>query len=164
MNKKMTVSRIKTAISSLAQAGIKTTTYWVVGYPGETETHFNETLSLLEELKDDIYEADWHPFYFFPQGQVESANWVREHGIELLYPEEFSSLLLTKTWALSTDPGREEIYDRMNRFASACRRLGIPNPYSMMDIYQADKRWKELHPRSGPPLLELHNYKHVKTT
>jgi len=162
MNKKMTVQQIKTAVSTLAGQGIKTTTYWVIGYPGETETDFCQTLDLITELKDDIYEADWHPFYFFPKGQVQSNHWVQAHGITTLYPEEFDEMLFTRTWVLKTNPGREEIYDRLNRFRARCRELGIPNPYSMMEIYQADKRWKSLHPLCGPSLLELHNHHHIK--
>jgi radical SAM superfamily enzyme YgiQ (UPF0313 family) len=160
MDKKMTVEQIKKAVKNLAACGIKTTTYWVIGYPGEKEEDFRQTIELLTELKDDIYEADWHPFYFFPRGQVKSNDWTQEHDIELLYPEEFTDLLLTQTWILNREPGREEVYNRLNRFAEACKELGIPNPYSMMDIYQADKRWQQLHPGAGPPLLELHNFKH----
>jgi radical SAM superfamily enzyme YgiQ (UPF0313 family) len=163
MNKNMSVHQVKNAISSLANSGIKTTTYWVIGYPGESEEDFSDTLKLLADIKDDIYEADWHPFYFFPHGQVNSERWVKQQqGLELLYPEEFTGLLLTQTWILTSNPGREETYHRMNRFADQCRKLNIPNPYSMMEIYQADKRWKQLHPNCGPSLLELHNYKFLK--
>lgn len=161
MNKKMTVDRIKTAIKNLANSGIKTTTYWVIGYPGETETDFNGTLELLSELKDDIYEADWHPFYFYPKGQVHSDNWIQENDVESLYPEKFKDLLLTLTWILKKEPGREELYDRMNRFGETCKKLNIPNPYSMMEIYNADKRWKQLHPTAGPTILELHNSRYL---
>lgn len=162
MDKKITVEQIKAALHSLANAGIKTTTYWVIGYPGETEADFADTLKLLGESRADIYEADWHPFYFFPRGQVRSHRWVEEFGIEPLYPPEFTDLLLIQTWVLKTNPRREEIYDRLNRFAGACREAGIPNPYSLDEIYQADKRWKELHPRCGPTILELHNFNYVK--
>lgn len=162
MNKKITVNQIKGALSTLANSGIKTTTYWVIGYPGETEEDFNETIQLLEEMKNDIYEADWHPFYFYPQGQVKSSKWNLEYGIEPLYPPEYDQVLLLQTWTLDTSPGRREILDRLNRFGQACKRLGIPNPYSLDEIYQADKRWKQLHPACGPTILELHNYNFVK--
>jgi len=162
MNKKMPVQQIKNAVSALAKAGIKTTTYWVVGYPGETEEDFKQTLALLTELKNDIYEADWHPFYFFPKGQVRSNQWVNDYGIESMYPEKFNDLLILQTWKLKTNPTPADIGDRMNRFGETCRKMNIPNPYSMMDIFKADKRWKELHPNCGPSLLELHNNNHLK--
>ena len=161
MKKRVKVEIMKKAISNLANFGIKTTTYWIIGYPGETEDDFLKTLELLTELKGDIYEADWHPFYFFPQGQVNSKKWTGEHDIELLYPEEYSDMLLTQTWILKTDPERDVIIDRLNRFGAACRKLGIPNPSSMMELYQAEKRWKDLHPKTGPTILDLHNYKHT---
>jgi radical SAM superfamily enzyme YgiQ (UPF0313 family) len=162
MNKKMTVAQIKQSISNLAGAGIKTTTYWVIGHPGETEADFQETLELLSQLKNDIYEADWHPFYFFPRGQVNSGKWLRENKIKLLYPDKFSDLLLTQTWVLETSPTRTEIVERMNRFGEMRRKSDIPNPYSIMDIYRADKRWQSLHANAGPTILEIHNCKHLK--
>ena len=157
MDKRISIDQIKKALESLANAGIKTTTYWVIGYPGETEGDFQETLQLLGEIKDYIYEADWHPFYFFPYGQVGSRKWVRKFGVELVYPDEFSDMLVTQTWRLKTDPAREDIYERLNRFSVACKELKIPNPYSLLEIYQADKRWKKLHPEAGPNILDLHN-------
>jgi radical SAM superfamily enzyme YgiQ (UPF0313 family) len=161
MNKKMSVQQMKKALSALANSGIKTTAYWVIGYPGETEADFRETLNLVTEMKDELYEVDWHPFYFFPQGQVSSHRWSQEFEIEPLYPEEFSDMLLTQTWILNTNPGREEIYDRLNRFGEACKKNGILNPYSLYEIYQADLRWKKLHAKAKdtPSILELHNQK-----
>ncbi len=51
MGKGITAQQIREALSSLAQAGIKTTTYWVIGYPGETEEDFQQTLDLVKEMK-----------------------------------------------------------------------------------------------------------------
>ena len=155
MNKKITPDQIKQALQSLALAGIKTTTYWVIGHPGETETDFRQTLEILEECRDSIYEADWHPFYFFPAGQTNSTGWRNENRIRLLYPEEATDLLITQTWTLETKPERSEIYDRLCRFADHCRVLGIPNPYSLRDIYLADERWKHLQKNAVPALVEL---------
>lgn len=155
MNKNITVEQIKKAISSLAQAGIKTTTYWVIGHPGETEEDFQATLDLIEECKYDIYEADFHPFYYFPTGQVNSEVWKEESGITALYPEEALELLITQTWFLNTKPTREEIYDRVCRFEEHCAKHNIPNPYSLREIFLADERWKELHENAVPSLIEL---------
>jgi radical SAM superfamily enzyme YgiQ (UPF0313 family) len=157
MHKKISPDRIRRALTALANAGIKTTTYWVICYPGETESDFQETLRLLCEPKDVIYEADWHPFHSFPFGRVSSRQWARTFGIETVYPEAFSDALVTQTWRLKTDPPREEVYERLNRFGGTCAELKIPNPYSLLEIFQADKRREKLHPQAGPNILELRN-------
>lgn len=155
MDKHITPEQIKEAIACLAYAGIKTTTYWVVGYPGETEEDFQQTLDLIEEMKDDIYEAECSPFTYFLTGQVSSDNFASEHGVRLLYPESAGNMLVTQTWELNCSPSREEVYKRVCRFANHCRRLGIANPYSMEDIYEADMRWKSLHRNAVPPLINF---------
>jgi len=155
MNKKITPDQIMDALAALAGAGIKTTTYWVIGHPGEREEDFLETLDLIEECRDDIYEVDWHPFYFFPTGQVNSKSWREENGIRELYPPSARDLLLTRTWVLDTPPSRAEVFDRMCRFGKHCKDLGIPNPYSLRDIHHADQRWSRLHNNAVPPLTAL---------
>lgn len=155
MNKKVSVEQIKKSLIALANAGIKTTTYWVLGHPGETEQDFRQTLELITQLKDFIYEVDWHPFFFYPTGQVNSEKWAGETGISLLYPETMTDMLITPTWELKAEPSREEIYDRVCRFAIHCQNLSLPNPYSIFDIYEADERWKHLHQNAVPPLIEL---------
>jgi radical SAM superfamily enzyme YgiQ (UPF0313 family) len=140
MNKKITIQQVKTAVRSLAYAGIKTTTYWVIGYPGETEEEFQKTLDLIEELKDDIYEADCNPFWYFYGGQVNSNEWNKKIKSKPLYPGKFMDMLILQTWVLDTEPSREETYNRVNRFIEHINRLGIPNPYSLEEIYRADER------------------------
>jgi radical SAM superfamily enzyme YgiQ (UPF0313 family) len=155
MNKHITPHQIKATVSHLAHAGIKTTTYWVIGYPGETEADFQQTLDLVEELKNDIYEAEFNAFWFFLKGQVKSGEWEREQKSTLLYPAEAKHMLILPTYILETAPSREEIYSRMGRFTRHITRLNLPNPYSLHDIHQADERWKKLHKNSVPSLLEL---------
>lgn len=151
MGKKITTQQIKKTIAALAYAGIKTTTYWVVGFPGETEKDFQDTLDLVEELEDDIYEADGSPFWYFLKGQVGSDQWSQKSMP--LYPEEYRSLFLVQTWILDLEPSREEIYRRMRRFVEHCEKLGIPNPYSLKDVHLADERWKKLHKNAVPSLV-----------
>lgn len=93
MGKKITLQQIKDAVSSLAYAGIKTTTFWVIGHPGETEEDFHMTL------------------------------------------------------------------ERVNRFIRHCRKLGIPNPYLLDDIHDADQRWKKLYKNAVPALMDLRDKK-----
>jgi radical SAM superfamily enzyme YgiQ (UPF0313 family) len=159
MNKNTTVERMKAAISGLASAGIKTTTYWVVGFPGETEVNFQETLDFLEEMSDDIFEADCSPFWYFPEAQGGGSQW-KDRNI-LLYPENARDMLVIETWILDCEPQREEIYRRMWRFTERCKKLGIPNPYSLEEFHRADLRWKELHKNAVPPLVMFGKDKYI---
>ena len=154
MDKKITTAGIRESLSNLAHAGIKTSTYWVVGYPGETEADFRETLALIERLKDDIYEAEANPFRFYPMGQVKSGEWAGSGTAALLYPPPAKELLTLQTWFLEdVAPSREEIYSRLSRFVAHCKKLGVPNPYSWQEINAADERWKKLHLNAVPPLM-----------
>lgn len=155
MNKKTTTQEIRKAITLLGERGIKTTTYWVIGYPGETEEDFQETLNLVAELSDNIYEAEASTFTYYEYGQVGSAKWERESNRGTLYSKETSDTLLVKTWRMDCPPSREEVLDRVWRFVEHCKRLGVPNPYSLHEIYAADTRWKDLHTQAVPGLVEL---------
>ncbi|MCP4150746.1 MAG: radical SAM protein, partial [bacterium] len=143
MNKKTTVEESKSSIANLAAAGIKTTTLWVVGHPGETEEDFQKTLDFIEEMREDLYEAECRPFYYYLAGQAGTVEdtWFKMKTA-LLYPERFTGMLKYRTWLLDGEPTREETYRRVNRFVQHCKKLGIPNPYSSREIYEADERWK----------------------
>jgi radical SAM superfamily enzyme YgiQ (UPF0313 family) len=150
MKKGITIDQIKAAISGFALAGIKTTTYWVIGFPGETETDFQMTLDLIEELKDHIYQAECNPFLYHFAGQNCSDKW-KKHRI-LLYPEWAKKLLVFDSWTLAVEPVREVAYERMHRFSAHCKKLGIPNPYSLKEIFDADNRWKKLQKFAVPSI------------
>ncbi|MGD2087790.1 MAG: radical SAM protein [Candidatus Aminicenantes bacterium] len=151
MNKKVTPTQIRDALKSLAHAGIKTTTYWIIGYPGETEEDFQQTLQLVEELKNDIYEAEFNAFWYYESGQVKSNEWAKKSI--LLYPGTARDMLILQTRILDLPPSRQETYQRLNRIYQHAGKLGIPNPYSLYDIYKADERWGKLHPNGVPSLL-----------
>ncbi|MCP4148628.1 MAG: radical SAM protein [bacterium] len=153
INKGITVDQIRETIRCLAYAGIKTTAYWLVGYPGETEEDFQMTLDLIEELQNDIWESECNPFYYFYSGQEQGGEWSKRR--RLLYPESSTDKLITQTWTLDIEPQREEVYRRMNRFVEHCDKLGIPNPYTIRELYEADERWKRLHKNAVPSIIEL---------
>lgn len=157
MDKKITVAQSKAAISSLASVGIKTTTYWAVGHPGETEEDFQKTLDFLTEMQDDIYEAEADPFRYFYAGQGSSDEWSEKYGCSLVYPAEATDMLLVQTWWPNTTPSREEAYDRLCRFKEHCEELGITNLDSVNVIHSSDERWKHLHKNAVPPFVELEN-------
>ena len=164
MNKQTGPEQIKTAIRTLAAEGIKTTTYWVIGHPGETETDFEASLRLIEACGTDIYEAEPHGFYFYPRGQVASRKWSRDGEVVDLYGPEYADLLVTRSFRLASAPSRADLLRRVARFTAFTRDLGIANPYSLREIEAADQRWIAGHPRSGPPLIELHNVNHPPDT
>lgn len=153
IDKKISPNQTKEALASLANAGIKTTAYWVIGHPGETEEDFLQTLQLLEETKNNIYEAECNPFIFGFTGQSKSHEWSDRR--KLLYPPEAKSMLVLQSWIVDSLPTREETYKRVSRFVTRCQELGIPNPYSLNDIYQADIRWKNLHINAVPCLVDF---------
>jgi radical SAM superfamily enzyme YgiQ (UPF0313 family) len=153
MGKNITPDMIKAAVSSLAMAGIKTTTYWAVGHPGETEADFQATLDLIEELKDNIYQSEANPFLYYYETQTNSKKWADART--LLFPEEFNDMLIFKTWTLKLEPLREEVFRRMFRFTQHCSKLGIPNPYSYGEHIKAEERWKRLHKNAVPSIFEF---------
>lgn len=159
MHKKISIEQIKGAIMNLATAGIKTTAMFVVGHPGETEENFQETLMLIEDLQDYIYEADCNPFQFYYSGQVDSDAWEAQFKRMPLYSEKYDKLIFSKTWTLDVYPVREIAYERANRFAMFVKKLGIQNPYKLEDIKRADERWAMLHKNAVPSMLDIQHGK-----
>ncbi|MCP4157036.1 MAG: radical SAM protein [bacterium] len=157
MDKCITLEQSQAALTALAYAGIKTTTFWLFGFPGETEDDFLQTLEFIEKNKDTIYEADCNAFNYYLTGQANSEEWQKNNKGVLLYPEWAKEILVTQTWILDCEPTREDAYDRVNRFVEHCAKLGIPNPYSLSDVYKADERWKKLHKNAVPAIVDLKN-------
>lgn len=155
MGKKISIPHVKEAVCALAYAGIKTTTAWMVGHPGETEEDFRMTLDLIEELKDYLYEVKLQYFKYYLRGQPQSVSWAENSYPVLLYPEWARDMLVSQSWRLDCEPSWEDTIDRVNRFMEHTRRLGLPSNYSLEDVNAADRRWKKLQPNAVPPLVEL---------
>jgi radical SAM superfamily enzyme YgiQ (UPF0313 family) len=155
MDKRITVDQIKASISALAYAGIKTTTYWVIGHPGETEADFQQTLDLVEELKDDIFQAECNYFLLHYSKQFGEDNWKKQ--TRLLYPQWAADMLKFEyyTPGPGMESSREETFRRVHRFEAHCKKLGIPNPYSYQAHAAADERWQRLHKNAVPPLVDF---------
>jgi radical SAM superfamily enzyme YgiQ (UPF0313 family) len=143
MDKMTTPQVISDVLKSLSNAGIRTTTYWIVGFGGETESDFQETCDFIKEHHRYIYELEAHPYYYYPYGQIGS----RLHECFSLYPEEVVKLTKFKVWEVKdANPTREERYDRLRRISKLAADLGLPNIYTMAERYVAEERWQRLHP------------------
>jgi hypothetical protein len=64
-------------------------------------------------------------------------------------------MLIFDYWTLDMEPLRQVAYERMNRFEAHCRKLGIPNPYSLKESFDSDRRWKKLQKFAVPPMDEF---------
>jgi hypothetical protein len=143
MDKMTSPKTISDALKSLANAGIRTTTYWIVGFPKETRDDFRETLDFIREHHRYIYELEAHPYYYYPYGQIGS----RLHKCYSLYPEEVTRHTRFKVWEIiDADPSREERYERLLQISRLASELGLPNIYTMAERFQAEDRWHRLWP------------------
>ena len=156
MDKRITVDQIKATVRALAYAGIKTTTYWVIGHPDETEEDFQATLDLLEELRNDIFQAECNYFLYHYSKQMHESDWAKDRMP--LYPDWANELLVFKHWTLNRYPLRDETFRRVHRFEAHCRKLGIPNPYSINEYFNADSRWESLHSNAVPTMAAFKNF------
>lgn len=143
MDKMTTPKVISDVLKTLASAGIRTTTYWIVGFPGESEADFKGTCDFIREHYRYIYELEAHPYYYYPYGQVGS----RLYQCSSLYPEEVTQYTKFKVWEIDdANPPRDVRYERLRKLAKMCADLGLINIYTMTERYQAEDRWHRLHP------------------
>ena len=143
MDKMTTPNVISNVLKTLASEGIRTTTYWIVGFPGETEEDFQETCDFIKQHHQFIYELEAHPYYYYPYGQIGS----RLYQCQSLYSESVTDVIKFKVWdIIDANPSRAVRYERLHRISKLAADLGLPNIYTMAERYQAEDRWHQLHP------------------
>jgi len=155
MDKRMTVGQMGKVLENLADAGIQTSTLWIVGFPEEDESAFQHSLDFLVEFKDSIYCADPWQFIFHPTVGAEpvfgrlvaSQSFEARYGMRRLYPEEFDDALLVQYHELDIPDIIPMKIDRIRRMCALMAQAGIPNPYTLREWRAANRRWEELHPR-----------------
>ena len=161
MHKDITIQQSKNALKSLALAGVKTTAYFVIGHPDETEKDFQLTLDYISEMKDYMWEVEANPFYYHYNSQTDSDSWSDKR--KLLYTEKMRNMLVFDTWTLNSYPLREERYNRLRRFTYHCDMLGIMNPYTAIELHNADLRWSKLHKNAVPSIWEFEKFGNIVT-
>jgi anaerobic magnesium-protoporphyrin IX monomethyl ester cyclase len=84
MNKGVTVEQAKEAIALTKKMGLRTTGFFILGFPGETEETLKETLDLIYECKlDDLMCSFYTPF-----AGAQAYQDLEEHGT---YHEDFDN-------------------------------------------------------------------------
>lgn len=143
MDKMTTPQVISDVLKTLASAGIRTTTYWITGFTGETEEDFQETLEFIREHHRYIYELEAHAYYYYPYGQIGS----RLHQCHSIYPDSVTDIIKFKVWEINdANPPRVERFNRLRRVSELASALGLPNIYTMTDRFAAEERWHRLYP------------------
>lgn len=153
IDKGITIEQSKKTLRNLATAGIKTTGYFVIGHPGETEYDFNKTLDFIEESKDFFWQIEPHVFNYLHTGQISNDIWSEKR--KLFYPEKFMEDLVCQKYYVDIEPNRTTVIERLLKIVAHCDKLGIKNPYYSYDKFNADLRWKKLHKNAVPTILEL---------
>ncbi len=148
MEKRNTVQAMAQSLYSLAEADIATSTLWIVGYPGEDDSDFSQTLRFIGENRASMYQADAWLFQYHPTGLPGSSQIEAEHGSRPRFSSDLCDLLRVKPYSVC-GLSSEERFQRLHRFVARMRELKIPNPYSLYEWIGAESRWESLGHRSG---------------
>lgn len=149
MVKLTTPDLMSRSLSALASANIMTSTLWIVGYPGETEQEFQQTLNFIREHRHEIYQADAWLFQYHREGLAQSAALERDYGSRARFSDSLNEILNVSPYLVDSDFTAAERFGRLERFVALMRELRIPNPYSVYEWLGAERRWRELGRDSG---------------
>lgn len=149
MNKMTDPNKMSRSLAALSKAGILTSTLWIVGYPGETEQEFNETLRFIAEHKTQIYQSDAWLMQYHWSGLAGSEVLHKARGSTPRFSERLNDIFKLVPMRVIEDLSPQDRFARLERFVAAMQECSIPNPYSLFQWVEADRRWAELGRRSG---------------
>ena len=136
-------------LKSLSSAGVITSTLWIIGFPGESEQEFNETLRFIREHRSFIYQSDAWLMQYHPSGLAGSDRIGGDGGWHSRFSEELTNILKVSPMSASNDLSAAERFSRLEQFVEAMNLASIPNPYSLFQWLEADRRWGELGKDAG---------------
>jgi len=132
------------SLAVLSAEGVITSTLWIVCFPGESESEFNDTLAFIRANRANIYQADAWLFQYHPAGLAHSGEIETERGSRTRYSDEVNRILAVAPYVVDRDMSAAERFDRLERFVRTMRDLEIPNPYNVYEWFAAEGRWKTL--------------------
>ena len=135
MVKQTTPENMEKSLRALSKHGILTSTLWIVAYPGETEDEYNETLKFIKDNSDFIYQSDAWLFQYHPLGLSKSDEITSEKGSKARFSDHINEILSVSPYYVDQDLSQAERFERLERFTYEMDKLGIPNPYSVIDIF-----------------------------
>jgi hypothetical protein len=144
MVKKTTPDLMERSLEVLSSEGVITSTLWIVSYPGETESEFNDTLDFIKRNRSSIYQADAWLFQYHPAGLAHSGEIENERGSHTRYSNDINQILAVAPYVVDRDISPADRFERLERFVRTTRELEIPNPYSVYEWISAEGRWKSL--------------------
>ena len=97
MNKRVTVEDGAHAVRAYRAAGIEVAGFFIVGYPGETESSVEQTLQLalslpLDEISFNVpYPLPGSALFRRLGGPDDGLDWTEENEVTFVYPSEFDA-------------------------------------------------------------------------
>ncbi len=149
MVKKTNPENMAKSLRALANAGVMTSTLWIIYFPGETEEEFKETLRFIRENSNYIYQADAQVFQYHPEGLAHSEDIEDEQGSKLRFSDGLNEVLSITPHVTSHGFSAEVAFDRLRRYVETMREIEVPNPYGIGDWVAAQNRWKGMGMDSG---------------
>ena len=145
MVKQTTPENMEKSLRALSKNGILTSTLWIVAYPGETEDEYKETLKFIKDNSAYIYQSDAWLFQYHPIGLSKSDEISSKKGSKARFSDHINEILSVSPYHVDQDLSQAERFERLERFTCEMDKLGIPNPYSVMDIFKSTKRFSDLN-------------------
>lgn len=136
--------RMGRSIVTLAEESIHTSTLWMIGFPGETESDFQMTMNFVKEHHKCIYQTDPILFLYHPEGLSNSEGLGKTFGVQYRFSKALQEVLKINSYVLEKETSLPEKFDRIERFDALQEELGIPNPYTVRELFYADTRWSSL--------------------